>query len=67
MVSKYKNEILKVVNEKIMSTNEILKKLESKHKKVLSWHIVYRNLRDLKEEGKIELLEATGGIYWRKK
>lgn len=65
----YKQEILKVLDhEKIKSTNEIMKALQEKTKrKFINWHLLYRHLRDLAEQGKVEKLEAVGGLFWRKK
>lgn len=65
----YKKEILEILDNKIIkSVNEICAELKIKFKRnVMNWHIVYRHLRDLREKGKLESLEAKGGLYWRKK
>jgi DNA-binding PadR family transcriptional regulator len=67
-MSKYKELILKVVNkDEIKSTNEILKEVEKLSKKVINWHNLYRILRDLEDEDKIERLKAKAGFFWKKK
>lgn len=68
MVSKYREMILKVISDKqIKSTNEILKDLEKATGKTVNWHIVYRVLAELNNEGKIEKLSAKVGFFWRKR
>ena len=68
MVSKYRDKVLKVLSDKqIKSTNEILKDLEKLTGKSVNWHIVYRVLAELHNEGKVEKLQAKGGFFWRKK
>lgn len=67
-MSKYRKEVLEILNkEEIKSTNEVLKELEGKTKKVINWHLLYRLLRDLNEEGKVEKLKAKAGFFWKKK
>ena len=67
-MSKYTPKVLSLLSkDKIKSTNELLRELEQKEKKSISWNLVYRILFELTEEGKIEKLAAKGGIFWRKK
>jgi len=67
-MSKYNEAVLEILRKDgIKSTNEILKELEEKTKKVINWHLLYRVLRDLAEEGKIERLKAKAGFFWKKK
>ncbi len=67
-MSKYEKSVLDILEtNRIKSTNEILKELEQKTKKVINWHLLYRLLRDLNEEGKIEKLNAKAGFFWKKK
>ncbi len=67
-MSKYKEQILKILSQdEIKSTNEILKQLEVKSKKVINWHALYRVLMDLQAENKIERLKAKAGFFWKKK
>ncbi len=66
-MSKYKKDVLELLKtNKIKSTNEILKELEQKTKKVINWHLLYRLLKDLSEEGKVEKLQAKAGFFWKK-
>lgn len=67
-MSKYNQKILNLLSkEKIKSTNELLRELERKEDKTISWNLVYRILFELEAEGKIEKLGAKGGFFWRKK
>ncbi|MAE42383.1 hypothetical protein CMO93_01315 [Candidatus Woesearchaeota archaeon] len=67
-MSKYKNQILKILSkDEIKSTNEILKELEKSSKRVINWHALYRVLMDLESENKIERLKAKAGFFWKKK
>jgi len=67
-MSKYKEKVLKTLNEnEIKSTNEILKELEKDTKKTINWHALYRVLMELESESKIEKLKAKAGFFWRKK
>ena len=66
-MSKYKKDVLEILKkDKIKSTNEILKELEQKVKKITNWHLLYRLLKDLHEEGKVEKLQAKAGFFWKK-
>lgn len=68
MVGKYNEELLEVLsNSKIKSTNEILKDLEKKIKKKLNWHLLYRYLSELTENGKVEKMNAKAAFFWRRK
>ena len=68
MTSKYKELILQVLSkQEIMSTNEVLKKLEEKSKKTINWHLLYRVLMDLYNEDKVERLKAKAGFFWKKR
>ena len=67
-MSKHAKNVLDILKrDEIKSTNEILKELEQKTKKVINWHLLYRLLRDLHEEGKVEKLKAKAGFFWKKK
>lgn len=67
-MSKYERQILEILKkEEIKSTNEILKELEKKTNKVINWHLLYKVLRDLNEEGKVEKLKAKAGFFWKRK
>ena len=67
-MSKYKKDVLEILKTtEIKSTNEILKELETKSKKVINWHLLYRLLRDLADERKIERHKAKAGFFWKKK
>jgi DNA-binding PadR family transcriptional regulator len=67
-MSKYNKFVLKVLSdEKIKSTNQILKEVEELSGQVVNWHMLYRVLMELKEDGKVERLEAKAGFFWRKK
>lgn len=67
-MSKYKEDVLKVISkEEIKSTNQILVELQIKVKKIINWHMLYRILADLEEEGKIERLKAKAGFFWKRK
>ena len=66
-MSKHKKDVLEILKiNKIKSTNEILKELEQRTKKIINWHLLYRLLKDLHEEGKIEKLEAKAGFFWKR-
>ncbi len=68
MISKHERSVWELLEFKnIKSTNQILDELQKKVKKVINWHMVYRILKKLEEEGKIERLENISGIFWRKK
>jgi Fe2+ or Zn2+ uptake regulation protein len=67
-MSKYREDVLKIVSkEEIKSTNQILLELQTRVNKAVNWHLLYRVLRDLEEEGKVEKLKARAGFFWRKK
>lgn len=66
-MSKYRKDVLEILKiNRIKSTNEILKELEQKTKKVINWHVLYRLLKNLQEEGKAEKLQAKAGFFWKK-
>ena len=67
-MSKYKEVILSVLSKtEIKSTNEVLEEVQKKANKIINWHLLYRVLMDLANEGKIERLESKAGFFWRKK
>ena len=60
--------VLKVLSDKkIQSTNEVLGELQKYTDKTVNWHILYRVLKELYDEGKVEKLEAKSGFFWRKR
>jgi len=67
-MSKYKEIILEVLEKDgIKSTNEVLRDVETKSKKVINWHALYRVLMELNADGKIERMKAKAGFFWKKK
>ena len=67
-MSKHEWKILDILKkDEIMSTYEVLKALESKTGKTINWHALYRILRELEDEDKIEHLKAKAGFFWKKK
>ncbi|HDL02224.1 MAG TPA: hypothetical protein ENH20_00135 [Candidatus Pacearchaeota archaeon] len=67
-MSKHEKHILEILNKtRIKSTNEILKELEKRTNKVINWHLLYRVLKDLSEEKRIEKLKAKAGFFWKLK
>ena len=68
MVSKYDGDVWEILEfHQILSTNDILKKLEKKTGKKINWFHVHRILKALSDEGKAERFENKSGIFWRKK
>ncbi len=56
-MSKYDDMILSVLSKsEIKSTNQVLEELQKKAEKVINWHLLYRVLMELFNEGKIERL-----------
>ncbi|MBI2667614.1 hypothetical protein HYX17_02480 [Candidatus Woesearchaeota archaeon] len=67
-MSKYDKELLDIIKkDQIKSTNEVLKELESKVKKIINWHALYRILMELESQNKIEKLKSKAGFFWRKR
>lgn len=67
-MSKYRETALKVLSSKTMkSTNEVLKEVEKESGKSINWHMLYRILMDLKDEGKVERIEAKAGFFWKRR
>jgi len=67
-MSKYEEDVLKVLSkEEIKSTNQVLTELEKKVNKIINWHMLYRILNDLQNNGKVERLRSKAGFFWRKK
>lgn len=67
-MSKHEKAVLDILKkDEIKSTNEILKELEHKTGNTINWHLLYRLLRDLADENKIEKLKAKAGFFWKKK
>jgi len=67
-MSKYKDKVLETISKtEIKSTNEILKELQNKVKKIINWHLLYRVLMELQSEGKIERLQTKAGFFWKRK
>jgi len=44
-----------------------VQKLQKKADKVINWHLLYRVLMELFNEGKIERLQSKAGFFWRRK
>lgn len=67
-MSKYRELVLKVLSDKkIKSTNEILNEVQTISGKVINWHMIYRVLMELQNEGKVERIEAKVGFFWKRK
>ncbi len=67
-MSKHEKEVWDILHfQDIKSTNEILNELMKKTKKVINWFMVYKILKQLEEQGKVERLQSKGGLFWRKK
>ncbi len=67
-MSKYDAAILSILKkDEIMSTREILQELESRSKRVINWHALYRILMELVAENKVERFKAKAGFFWKKK
>ena len=67
-MSKYREVVLSILSkDEIMSTNEVLTKVEAKAKKTVNWHNLYRILLELSEENKVEKLKAKAGFFWKRK
>jgi len=66
-MSKYEKDIFALLSkEELKSTNEILKDLERKTKKVINWHALYRILMELTVVGKVQRTKTKAGFFWRK-
>lgn len=66
-MSKYDKDVLDVLSQnKIKSTNQVLKELEEKVNKSINWHLLYRVLMELEKKGKVERLEADAGFFWKR-
>ena len=67
-MSKYKEMVLKIIKkEEIKSTNQVLDELQKLSGKVINWHNLYRVLKELEEENKIERLKAKAGFFWKRR
>jgi Fe2+ or Zn2+ uptake regulation protein len=67
-MSKYRDTVLKVLSDKkIKSTNEVLNEVQTISGKVINWHMIYRVLMELQNEGKVERIEAKVGFFWKRK
>ncbi len=67
-MSKYDKDVLDVLSQnKIKSTNQVLKELEKKVGKTINWHLLYRILVELEKKNKIERLEADAGFFWKRR
>ncbi len=67
-MSKYNDAVLGILSkEEIKSTNQVLTELQSKVKKVVNWHVLYRILMELQAENKLERLKAKAGFFWKRK
>ncbi|HLG25042.1 MAG TPA: hypothetical protein VI564_08990 [Candidatus Nanoarchaeia archaeon] len=65
-MSKYEKVVLEILSkESIKSTNEIVKELQKKSKKVINWHLVYGILNDLERVNKVERQKAKAGMFWK--
>ncbi|MBI2546904.1 MAG: hypothetical protein HYW23_00470 [Candidatus Aenigmarchaeota archaeon] len=67
-MSKYRETVLGILSlNNIKSTNQVLKEVEEKSGKSINWHMLYRVLMELKNEGKVERIETKAGFFWKKK
>ena len=66
-MSKYKILIFHVLKEnRLMSTNEVAKELQNVNAgKIVNWHMLYKILDDLSDEGKIEKIKTKAGYFWK--
>jgi len=53
-------------DKQIKSTNEILNDLQKLTGKTVNWHIIYRVLAELNNEGRVEKLQAKSGSFGEK-
>lgn len=67
-MSKHEKEVWDILDfQDIKSTNQILNELMARTKKSINWFLVYKILKELEQQGKVERLESKGGLFWRKK
>lgn len=68
MTSKHEREVWNILDfQEIKSTNEILNELMKRTKKAINWFLVYKILKSLEDQGRLEKFESKGGLFWRKK
>ena len=66
-MSKHDKAVLEILSsDTIMSTHEVLEKLQKKTGKTINWHAIYHILTELSEEGKAEKLKSKAGFFWKK-
>ena len=67
-MSKYDKDVLTLLSEEdLKSTNQVLTELQSKVRKVVNWHSLYRILMELAVEGKVDRIKTKAGFFWKKK
>lgn len=67
-MGKYRDKVYALLTKgEIKSTNELLRELEQKTKRVINWHLLHRELMELVADGKVERLEAKAGFFWKRK
>lgn len=59
--------VLKTLSKEIKSTNQVLNEVQSASGKSINWHMLYRILMELHDEGKVERIETKAGFFWRKR
>jgi len=64
----YDKEIEKILSDNDWhSTKEITRKITKMRKKEANWHLVYRELRRLKDGGSVDMIEKSRIILWKLK
>jgi len=66
IMGKYDKLVMEVVNGKWKNTNQIVKLLSKKHKKIVSWHLVWRALKRMEDQGKVECASDGKIFMWRR-
>jgi len=65
VMGKYDKLCMEVLTPRWQNTNQIVKKLHEKHKKWVSWHLVYRALTRLEKEYMVECASDGKFFLWR--
>jgi hypothetical protein len=67
-MSKHDKDILAILSkDEMKSTNQVLQELQSKTKKAINWHALYRTLMELALDNKAEKIKVKAGFFWKKK